>query len=192
MFACCLSVLSTISIVTRHPKHMTPPGFVQFRLRPAAPKDATHLAALHTDVAEHLTRKHGAGPWSSRTTERGVLYALRTSRVFVARDGAEIVATLRLATKKPWSIDTSYFSRCQKPLYVPGLAIAPARQRQRIGTQLLEQARQTARAWPADALRLDAFDADAGAGAFYVKCDLTEVGRTIYRNTPLIYFEFLL
>jgi GNAT superfamily N-acetyltransferase len=168
------------------------PGRVQFRLEPAAPEDAAYIAALHTSVAEHLTRKHGAGPWSSRTTERGVLYALRISRVFVAREGAEIVGTLRLATKKPWAIDPSYFTKCRRPLYLLGMAVAPAKQRQGIGTHLLEQAKEVARAWPADAVRLDAFDSAAGAGAFYAKCGWTEVGRAVYRNTPLIYFEFLL
>jgi hypothetical protein len=49
-----------------------------------------------------------------------------------------------------------------------------------------------ARHWPADAIRLDAFDAEAGAGAFYARCGRREVGRTSYRNTPLTYFEFLI
>jgi hypothetical protein len=46
--------------------------------------------------------------------------------------------------------------------------------------------------WPADALCLDAYDADAGAGGFYSKCGFTEVGRATCRNTPLIYFERLM
>jgi hypothetical protein len=45
--------------------------------------------------------------------------------------------------------------------------------------------------WPADAIRLDAFDAEAGAGGFYSKCGFREVGRVSYRNVPLIYFEML-
>ena len=43
-----------------------------------------------------------------------------------------------------------------------------------------------------DAIRLDAFDAKAGAGGFYAKCGYTEVGRTSYRNAPLIYYQLLL
>ena len=89
------------------------------------------LAALHTEVAEDLTRRHGRGMWSTKTSEKGVLHAMRTSRVFAAREGAEIVATLRLATKKPWAIDTSYFSPCSRPLYLVGMAVTPARQRRR-------------------------------------------------------------
>jgi GNAT superfamily N-acetyltransferase len=154
--------------------------------------DAAALAALHTAVAEDLTRLHVHGRWSTKTSEKGVLHAMRTSRVFVAREGAEIVATLRLATKKPWAIDTSYFSSCSRPLYLVGMAVTPSRQRQGLGRKCLEDAARIARDWPADAVRLDAFDAEAGAGGFYVRCGWAEVGRTSYRNSPLIYYEFLL
>jgi GNAT superfamily N-acetyltransferase len=115
-----------------------------------------------------------------------------TSHIFVAREGAEIIATLRLTTKKPWAIDTSYFTACRHPLYLLAMAVTPSRQRQGIGKKCLEAARRIAKAWPADALRLDAYDAKAGAGPFYARCGFTEVGRTSFRNTPLIYHELLL
>ena len=60
----------------------------RFSFRPGTAGDASALAALHTAVAEHLTILHGRGPWSTKTSEKGVLYALRTSRVFVARQGS--------------------------------------------------------------------------------------------------------
>jgi GNAT superfamily N-acetyltransferase len=164
----------------------------RFGLKLATADDAATLAALHTAVAEELTRLHGRGAWSTKTSEKGVLHAIRTSRLFVARDGAEIVATLRLATKKPWAIDTRYFSPCSRPLYLVGMAVTPARQRQGLGRKCLEEATRIARDWPADAVRLDAFEGEAGAGGFYARCGWSEVGRTSYRNTPLIYFEFLL
>jgi GNAT superfamily N-acetyltransferase len=165
---------------------------LQVRLQPAVARDAPKLAALQTAVAEHLTSEHGRGPWSSKTTELGVLRALRTKRVFVAREGAEIIGTLGLTTKKPWAIDTSYFSECHRPLYLLAMAIHPAKQRQGIGRRCLELAQEIATAWPADAIRLDAFDAKAGAGAFYTTCGWTEVGRVLYRRVPLIYYELLL
>jgi len=157
--------------------------------RPGTPDDASELAALHTAVAEHLTRRHGKGHWSSKTTERGVLFALRTSRVIVACDGGKIVATLRLATKKPWAIDIKYFTPSCKPLYLLGMAVTPERQRQGMGGQLIEEAIRVTREWPAEVIRLDAYDAAAGAGGFYARCGFTEVGRVTYRATPLIYFE---
>jgi hypothetical protein len=57
---------------------------------------------------------------------------------------------------------------------------------------LMEKAIEMTREWPADAIRLDAFDAVAGAGGFYVKCGMRDVGHVKYRNNPLIYFELVL
>jgi GNAT superfamily N-acetyltransferase len=163
-----------------------------FSLQPGTIDDAQTLAALHTAVAQHLTSRHGRGPWSSKTSEKGVLHAMRTSRVFVAREGAEIVATLRLATKKPWAIDTSYFTACSRPLYLLAMAVTPAKQRRGLGQRCFEAAKRVARDWPADAIRLDSYDTDAGAGGFYARCGCTEMGRVTYRNAPLIYYELLL
>ena len=164
----------------------------KLRLEPATAADAPALAALHRAIAENLTVRHGRGPWSMKTSEKGVLFAMRTSRIYVARERGEIIATLHLTTKKPWAIDTNYFAKCGRPLYLLAMAVAPERQRQGIGRKCLEEAARIARAWPADAIRLDAFDADAGAGGFYGRCGYTEVGRASYRETPLVYFELRL
>lgn len=155
----------------------------------ATPDDALALASLHNAVAERLTALHGEGPWSAVTTEKGVRYAMRTSRVYVERDHGSIIATFRLATKKPWAIDVDYFAPAQRPLYLLGMAVAPRRQRRGVGRQCLADASALARDWPADAIRLDAWDADAGAGGFYVRCGYTEVGRRTYRGNALIYLE---
>lgn len=48
-----------------------------------------------------------------------------------------------------------------------------------------------ARAWPSQAIRLDAYDSAAGAAGFYAGCGCREVGRVTYRRVPLIYFELL-
>jgi GNAT superfamily N-acetyltransferase len=159
---------------------------------PARSEDSSALVALHTAVAEHLTDRFGPGPWTRKPSEKGIQWGVRTSRVFIGRRGPQIVAALRLATKKPWAIDTAYFTDCLKPIYLLDMAVEPAMQRQGIGRWCLEQARKAAMAWPADAIRLDAYDAPAGAGGFYARCGFAEVGRVIYRKTPLIYYEFLL
>jgi ribosomal protein S18 acetylase RimI-like enzyme len=157
----------------------------------AAPADAPVLAALHTEVAEDLTRRYGRGPWSSLTAEKGVLFGMRQSRVLVARKDKRIVGTLRLPTKKPWAIDVSYFTPANKALYLVTMAVVPAMQRQGIGRLLLGEAVKQARCSGADAIRLDAFDHEAGAGGFYAKCGFREVGRVVYRKAPLIYFEWV-
>jgi GNAT superfamily N-acetyltransferase len=161
----------------------------------ATNSDAAALAALHSAVAERLTRQFGQGGWSSAPTERGVLRDLqrpRFSRILTARTSSRIIATLRLATKKPWAIDAAYFTAAKRPLYLTSMAVHPDFQRKGVGCLLLKQAEAVARAWPADAVRLDAFDAEAGAGAFYSKCGFREVARVTYKQTPLVYFELVL
>jgi GNAT superfamily N-acetyltransferase len=114
------------------------------------------------------------------------------SRILIARIRRRIVGALRLATQKPWAIDTAYFTAAQRPLYLTGMAVHPDLQRQGFGRLLLEQAEAVARAWPADATRFDAFDAAAGAGASYTKCGFRELTRVTYQHNPLLYFELLL
>jgi ribosomal protein S18 acetylase RimI-like enzyme len=155
-------------------------------------KHAPALAALRAAVAEHLTSRHGNGPWSSPGTVKGVLYAMRNSSVYVALDRGEVLATLTLCAKKPWAIDRKYFTVCRKPLYLTGMAVDPKRQRRGIGRRCMNEVQRIAKEWPSDAIRLDSYDAVAGAGEFYEKCGFRKVGRASYRNCPLIYFEMLL
>jgi GNAT superfamily N-acetyltransferase len=158
----------------------------------AVDNDALAIASLLTATADHLTHQFGRGHWSSGATENGVLRAIKTSRLLVARSGVDIIATLRLATKKPWAIDTAYFEPAHRPLYLVDMAVDPGWQRQGIGRSPLEYAKEVARAWPGDAIRLDAYDSVAGAGPFYARCGFREVGRVTYRHVPLVYFEALL
>jgi GNAT superfamily N-acetyltransferase len=68
------------------------------------------------------------------------------------------------------------------------MAVQPALQRRGIGRRLLDYSAEVARDWPAEAIRLDAYDADAGAGGFYAHCGYREAGRVTYRGTPLVYY----
>jgi GNAT superfamily N-acetyltransferase len=158
----------------------------------AAEADAPELAAMRTRVAARLTEQFGTGHWSSAVTERGVLRGIRGSRVLVARSGEAIVGTLRLQTKKPWAIDPAYFTSVQRCLYLGDMAVEPGLQRSGVGRRLLEEARVAAAAFPAQSIRLDAYDAPAGAGGFYAKCGYREVGRVVYRSVPLVYYELQL
>jgi GNAT superfamily N-acetyltransferase len=162
------------------------------RLATAVEDDAAAIAAVRTAAAQRLTEQFGRGHWSGGVTEKSVLGAIRTSRVIVARDRRRIVGTLRLATKKPWAIDAKYFTKVDRPLYLTDMAVDPVAQRAGIGRRLLQEASTVAMAWPANAIRLDSYDADAGAGPFYAKCGFREVGRAKYRGNPLIYFELVL
>jgi GNAT superfamily N-acetyltransferase len=157
--------------------------------------DAGELAALHRAVAQDLTLRFGHGHWSYEPTETSLTRAINTSYVLVARHGGVIIGSFELQTRKPWSIDRSYFAEVPRPLYLLAMAVLPSLQRQGIGRRLLDEAAAIARDWPAQAIRLDAdadADADAGAGPFYARCGYRQVGRAVYRGTPLIYYERLL
>lgn len=162
------------------------------RVTLADPEDAAEIVVVRSAAVERLTREFGEGHWSSCPTEKSVLRQIRDARVLIARNGDRIAGTLVLATKKPWAIDVSYFTAVPKAIYLHSMAVAPDMQRQGFGRMLLDEARRAASAWPAQAVRLDAYDAEAGAGDFYAKCGFRETGRVVYRGTPLVYFESLL
>ena len=161
-------------------------------LQLATAKDVADLLSLHAAVNERLIAQYGNGFWISRLTEKGALFAMRNSSVYVARHDGSPIATLTLATKKPWAIDKKYFASSKRPLYPTSMAVHPDVQRRGIGRLCLEKARRIALEWPSDAIRLDAYDTAAGAGEFYRKCGFREAGRATYRIAPLIYFEMLL
>jgi GNAT superfamily N-acetyltransferase len=158
----------------------------------ATEADVAAIVSLRQAADRHLVQQFGDASWTTSVSEKSVLRDLKTSRVLVARRGADIVATARLATKKPWAIDLKYFASVSRALYLHDMAVEPAMQRKGIGRDLVAAAIAVAKVWPAGAVRLDAYDGRSGAGPFYAKCGFREVGRVTYRNTPLIYYEMLL
>ena len=158
----------------------------------ATPADAAEVAAVRNAAAADLTERFGNGFWTTTVSDRGVLANLRQARVYLARMRTPIVVTLSMQTKKPWAIDISYFTPCKRPVYLTNMAVAPGFQRQGIGRRSLDGAIAIAREWPGDAIRLDAYDAPAGAGDFYLRCGFREVGHRVYRKTPLRYFEWII
>jgi GNAT superfamily N-acetyltransferase len=165
---------------------------VELTFRDATADDAPVIAALQNAAAGALTARFGTGHWSSLVTERGAVLSQRHARVRVGRRGGRILTVLRLATKKPWAIDVSYFTPVTRPLYLTGMAVSVAHQGQGLGRLALDDARRVAAAWPTDAIRLDSYDAEAGAGPFYAKCGFRERGRVVYKGDPLVYYELLL
>ena len=155
----------------------------------ATAEDAVAIAAIRSRAADALTRRFGQGHWSAPATEKGVLFGMRYARVLLAKRGARVIGTLRLANRKPWAIDPEYFTPVKRPVYLTDMAVEPDVQGMGVGRDLLHHAHAVAALWPADGIRLDAYDAPAGAGGFYAKCGFREAGRVVYRKTPLIYFE---
>jgi GNAT superfamily N-acetyltransferase len=165
---------------------------VALKFRDATPNDVAAIAGLQNAAAGALTARFGPGPWSSLVNERGAALAQRHARVRIGRDGKHVLTVLRLATKKPWAIDASYFTPVKRPLYLTGMAVSVTHQGQGLGSMALEDACTVAADWPAEAVRLDAYDANAGAGEFYASCGFTERGRVVYKGDPLVYYERLL
>jgi GNAT superfamily N-acetyltransferase len=156
----------------------------------AARDDAEAVAQVRVAAARALTAAHGRGHWSHEATRAGVVIGMLQAQVWLARAHDEPVATFRLSTRKPWSIDQARFPASARPLYLTDMAVAPAWQRRGVGRRCLAAAIAAARAWPADALRLDAYDASAGAGDFYARCGFVEVARATYRGVARRFFTY--
>jgi ribosomal protein S18 acetylase RimI-like enzyme len=161
-------------------------------VREATIADASEIAALRVAAAEDLTARYGKGFWSSHATEKGVLHSIKHGRLLVAVNGNKITGTLTLSTHKPWAIDAGYFTKVKTPIYLTSMAVLPGLQKQGIGKAMLDAAVAAVRRWPGQSIRLDAFNADAGAGDFYAKAGYREMGRVVFRQVPLIYYELLL
>lgn len=156
-------------------------------------QDAGAVAAVRLAAARDLTRRFGEGTWSyASDSEAGVRLEVESGQVFQGRTAATVVATFRLSSRNPWLGDTSFFTSSATALYLTSMAVLPKYQRSGVGRLCIEQAVRIAREWPAGAIRLDAYDAPAGAGEFYRKCGFREVHRGEYHGTPLIWFERLL
>jgi GNAT superfamily N-acetyltransferase len=158
----------------------------------ATPDDAARIAELRNAAGEKLTREFGHGHWSHAVSAEKVAAAMERSRVYVLRERGRIVGTLRLQLKKPSEYDRPWFTRVRRPVFLSDMAVDPARQRRGLGRACIAGAIRVARAWPADALRLDAYDHAAGAGPFYVKCGFREASRRVYFRAPIIYYEKML
>jgi len=158
----------------------------------AMPEDVARIVELRNAAAEKLTREHGRGHWSHLVSVEKVAEAMDRSRVYVLRERQRIVGTLRLQMKKPSEYDRPWFTRVRRPLFLYDMAVDPARQRRGVGRACIEGAVRVARAWPADAIRLDAYDHAAGAGRFYEKCGFRETSRRVYFRAPIIYYEMML
>lgn len=165
---------------------------MSLKFRDATLDDVPAIAALQNAAAGALTARFGDGFWSALVTERSAALAQRHARVRVGRTGRRIVTVLRLATKKPWAIDTSYFTVVRRPLYLTGMAVAVTHQGRGFGRLALADARAVGLAWPADAIRLDAHDGFAGAGPFYENGGYRKAGQVVYKGHGLVYYELLL
>jgi GNAT superfamily N-acetyltransferase len=159
----------------------------------ARPADAAEIVALRNATAADLTARFGKGHWTLRTSVPAVKSSLGHARIRIGRSGGRIVTVLTLGRRKPWAIDVRYFTPAERPLYLSGMSVAVEHQRHGLGSRALEDGLKVARAWRADAIRLDAYvgRAGAGAGSFYRKNGYRKRGRKRCWGLPLYYYELL-
>ena len=100
---------------------------MKLKLELAAAADAGELGELRAAVNRHFLAQFGKGYWISNTTERCVLFRMKRGTVFAAREGPKIVASLTLSTRKPWAIDTRYFTAVRR--HPPGCVRRDGRRR---------------------------------------------------------------
>jgi GNAT superfamily N-acetyltransferase len=170
------------------PTQPKPPNVKALTFTNAIADDAEELASLRNAVAADLELRFGCK--SHTTTAKGVLFHMRQGQILVARRKGRIVGSLVLLRKKPWAIDVSYFTPAKQALYVVGMNVAPELQRKGVGRRLIRAAIDAAKLQGCDAIRLNAFDAEYGAGGFYLKCGFSARGRSVYRTVPLFNFEW--
>jgi GNAT superfamily N-acetyltransferase len=164
---------------------------MRIELEIADKADAAAIAALWHATAHQLTERYGHGAWSATNASiGGVEVETRTGELFLARVEGSVVATLRLSPRNPWIGEIDFFTARENPLFLTSMAVHPAAQRQGIGRACVEAVKRIAISRGAGAIRLDAFDAPAGAGEFYRKCGFREVRRAVYFDAPLIWFEY--
>jgi GNAT superfamily N-acetyltransferase len=160
------------------------------KLQPANLADVPGLVELRNSVNQNLASQFAGVIRAGVVSAKSISFAMSRSTVLVARYRGKPIATLALSTRKPWSIADSG----ALPEWMNGHVreIEGKGRRRKVCRRCIAQAIAYAQKWPATAIRLDAYDAQYGAGEFYRKCGFREVGRASYRNTPLIYFEMVL
>ena len=163
---------------------------LSFRL--AGNKDIPALLQLQLAVDADQAGRFGDDRYTTTISEKSIARGLKSSRMVVAVRRGRIVGSVRMETKKPWAIDPSYFTPARTAVYLHNVNVHPVLQRSGIGRQLMERARQVAKEWPVDVIRLDAYDGPSGAGPFYTKCGFKKLGHAVYRSVPLIYYELVL
>ncbi|HEX7601104.1 MAG TPA: GNAT family N-acetyltransferase [Polyangiaceae bacterium] len=153
----------------------------------ATPGDARDIAMLHAVVAQHHQR---AVPRARRwrvPPEKQIALWMKTTETLLAREGALLVATLRLDPARGFC-GVAPFTEVDGFVYLLEMAVHPSHQRRGVGRLCLEEAERWARARGSKAIRLDTNDDAIRAAAFYAACGYREV----LHHARTIYFERLL
>ena len=162
-------------------------------IRAAERADAETIHAIRTSAADALTAEFGSGHWSHVES----LDTLRRHAVdrdlFLAMSNGEAFGTFELESKTPGFYSRHWFTDPDAPAYyLFSMAIVKTSQRRGLGRTIMDEMEAMAVAHGKRALRLDAYDAPAGAGVFYEKCGFVLVHEGSFNRVPLRYYEKVL
>ncbi len=162
-------------------------------IRAADGADAETIHAIRSSAADALTAEFGSGHWSHVES----LATLRRHAVdrdlFLAMNEGEAIGTFELQSKKPGFYSKHWFADPDAPAcYLFNMAIVKTSQRHGLGRAIMAEMEALAATDGKRALRLDAYDAPAGAGVFYGKCGYDFVHEGSFNRVALRYYEKLL
>jgi GNAT superfamily N-acetyltransferase len=151
------------------------------------------VRAIRAAAAADLTSRFGSGHWSLVVSVASVRERAKAGGVYLIEVAAAPVATFFLSDRKIGFYNAEWFADpAAEAGYLRDLAVHPDRQRQGIGRYALAETEALCRAAGLRAVRFDAYQGEAGAGPFYVKCGCTLRHSGEFRGVELDYFEKVL
>jgi len=158
--------------------------------RVARRDDTQPLRAVRIAASDKLTKRYGSGHWSLVTGVSTIQKHIQARTVWVGELSGKLVATLRFTESKVGFYRSSWFSDPEACAgYLMHMAVSPDKQKRGYGTALLREVEAAAINRGLEYMRLDSYDAPAGAGPFYVKAGYNLVHSREINGVPLQYWE---
>ncbi|MEM8489392.1 MAG: GNAT family N-acetyltransferase [Pseudomonadota bacterium] len=158
--------------------------------RRAQLSDAAIVREIRLAAANELKRLHGEGHWSAVFTLGTLKKHVLAKEVFLVNDDENPVGTFEIQTNKPNWYSKNWFAEPDaRTFYLFHMAVLPVYQMRGIGRHILGEIDNMARGRGIRAVRLDAYAASAGAGAFYSKYGYELVRRGSFNGVSLDYYE---
>ena len=151
----------------------------------------SQIASIRDESARDLLRRFGPGHWAGDSKVDGLKRELKKGKLlYLVRSGVEVVATFAISETGPKFLKPAWFADPAAPvMFLTAMAVAPAWQRRGVGIWCMKFIAKAAGARGAAWVRFDAYDASAGASAFYLKCGCVKVRRFGFNGVRLIAFE---
>lgn len=162
----------------------------EFALKQATADQLRELYALRKQAADDLSARFGSGHWGRVGSFRTMQEHQKQGLIYAGLRGQELVAMLRYSTQRPRFYRMEWFTDPDAPAgHLTQMAVRTDLQDSGYGRACVAAIEAIARRGGASYIRLDSYDAPAGAGEFYRKCGYQQVHRGEFNRVPLIYWE---